>query len=216
MAKLKDQPFFLAVGFRRPHLPFTAPDRYWKLFDDKQLPVPDTTMPENAPAVAFHNSQELRGYTDIPEKGPIPANKITGDQPGHTAALTELVDLYPTLTSLCGLKTPKHLAGVNLEPVLKNANEKVKPFAFSQFIRPYAALSDTSKLKTMGYSLRSDRYRFTEWYNLETNTVIATELYDHSTDPNEMINQASQPAYDLQVKELHIQLQGYYNSRLNK
>ena len=286
LTKLKDQPFFLAVGFRRPHLPFTAPDRYWKQFDDKQLPIPDTTIPANAPAIAFHNSQELRGYTDIPEQGTIPANKINGllhgyyaavsytdaqigkllntldrlnltrntiivllsdhgfhlgeqgmwgkatnfenatrvpliinapglDQPGHTTAITELVDLYPTLTSLCGLKTPKKLAGVSLEPVLKNANEKVKPFAFSQFIRPYAALSDTSKMKVMGYSLRSDKYRFTEWYDIATNTIIATELYDHSTAHDETINLARQPAYDIQVKELHIQLQRLYNSRLN-
>lgn len=124
--------------------------------------------------------------------------------------------LYPTLTSLCGLKTPKKLPGVSLEPVLKNANDKVKSFAFSQFIRPYAALSDTSKMKIMGYPIRSDKYRFTEWHDPETNTVIATELYDHSTDPDETINQASQPAYDLQVKDLHIQLQRLYNSRLNK
>jgi len=278
LTKLKDEPFFLAVGFRRPHLPFAAPDKYWKLYDGKQLPVPDTTMPQNAPALAFHNSQELRGYTDIPEKGPIPANKITGllhgyyaavsytdaqigkllsaldrlnltrntiivllgdhgfhlgeqgmwgkatnyenatrvpliinapglDKPGHTTAITELVDLYPTLTSLCGLKTQKKLAGVSLEPVLKNANEEVKPFALSQFIRPYAALSDTSKMNIMGYSLRSDKYRFTEWYDLSTNTVVATELYDHTTDPSETVNQAGQPAYALQVKELHMQLQ---------
>lgn len=277
LTKLKDQPFFLAVGFRRPHLPFTAPDRYWKLFDDKQLPIPDTTLPENAPAVAFHNSQELRGYTDIPEKGPLPANKLTEllhgyyaavsytdaqigkllsaldrlnltrntiivllsdhgfhlgeqgmwgkatnfenatrvpliinapglDQPGHTAALTELVDLFPTLTSLCGLKTPKHLAGVSLEPVIKNATEKVKSFAFSQFIRPYAALSDTAKMKTMGYSLRSDKYRYTEWCDLETNTVIATELYDHSTTHDETINVASQPDHADAVKNLHKEL----------
>lgn len=278
LKQIKDQPFFLAVGFRRPHLPFTAPDRYWQWFDGKPIPVPDTTVPRNAPAIAFHQSQELRGYTDIPGQGAIPEGKVkellqgyyaavsytdaqigkllaaldsygltsntivvllsdhgfhlgeqgmwakstnfenatrvpliicapgNGQKAGHTAALTELVDLYPTLTALCGLPAPEGLAGKSLVPVLKDAKATIKNYALSQFIRPYAALSNDSRITSMGYSLRTDKYRFTEWYDFKTRALIATELYDHTTNSRETINLAAEPAQAKKVEQLHSQL----------
>lgn len=67
-----EEPFFLAVGFMKPHLPFAAPARYWDLYDREDfdnLIQPD--RPKGAPDVAFHNSNELRGYTDFPNEGPV-------------------------------------------------------------------------------------------------------------------------------------------------
>lgn len=64
------QPFYLAVGFRKPHAPFTAPKKYWDLYDPAKIPpVEHPEPPLGAPKVALHNSVELRGYSDMPKAG---------------------------------------------------------------------------------------------------------------------------------------------------
>jgi arylsulfatase A-like enzyme len=70
-----DKPFFLAVGFRKPHLPFCAPKRYWRLYERNALDIPSIgRLPDGAPGFHFQDSQELRdGYTGIPA-GPLPAD----------------------------------------------------------------------------------------------------------------------------------------------
>jgi iduronate 2-sulfatase len=66
------KPFFLAVGFLRPHLPFVAPERYWDLHDPDALPRPDTTVaPIGAPPYASSDWGELRQYKDAPDNGPV-------------------------------------------------------------------------------------------------------------------------------------------------
>lgn len=70
-----DEPFFIAIGFRKPHLPFNAPSRYWDLYQRDQFERPvSTKLPNGAPSFAFQDSSELRNnYTDVPPKGvPIP------------------------------------------------------------------------------------------------------------------------------------------------
>ena len=67
-----EKPFFLAVGFNKPHLPFCAPKRYWDLYqpDDIQLPLNDAP-PAGAPLGAVHASGELRAYATIPPSGAV-------------------------------------------------------------------------------------------------------------------------------------------------
>ena len=67
------QPFFLAVGFVKPHLPFNAPKKYWDLYDRNSISLPvNATFPKSAPQRANHKWGELRAYADIPKKGPVP------------------------------------------------------------------------------------------------------------------------------------------------
>jgi arylsulfatase A-like enzyme len=71
LAKL-DRPFFMAVGFYRPHLPFVAPKKYWDLYDADTIHLPETYhKPKNAPTASLHTSGELRAYSDIPAQGPV-------------------------------------------------------------------------------------------------------------------------------------------------
>ena len=71
-AEDKDQPFFIACGFLKPHLPFVAPKRYWDLYDPKTVPMPQVTdVPKNAPSYAPQFGGELRQYSDMPREGAI-------------------------------------------------------------------------------------------------------------------------------------------------
>ncbi len=61
-----EQPFFLAMGYIRPHLAFVAPKKYWDLYDPETLPVPASVLPnEGAPEYALHNNSELSHYVDM-------------------------------------------------------------------------------------------------------------------------------------------------------
>ncbi len=60
-------PFFIAAGFVRPHLPFSAPKKYWDLFDPAALPMPaHEQLPEGAPAVAGKRGGEIAAYEPVP------------------------------------------------------------------------------------------------------------------------------------------------------
>jgi iduronate 2-sulfatase len=73
--KKPSQPFFLAVGFVKPHLPFCAPKKYWDLHDPAAFQLAERqTPPDGAPAYAPQFGGELRQYAGIPEQGPIPAD----------------------------------------------------------------------------------------------------------------------------------------------
>jgi arylsulfatase A-like enzyme len=65
--KTESKPFFFAVGFSKPHLPFVSPKKYWDLYKREDMPVaPFQEKSKNAVDVAYHNAGELRGYSDIP------------------------------------------------------------------------------------------------------------------------------------------------------
>jgi arylsulfatase A-like enzyme len=72
--KARHQPFFLAVGFLKPHLPFVAPEKYWDLYNPDRIPVPAIDhLPAGAPAFAGHDNGELHSYANVPLGNPLPA-----------------------------------------------------------------------------------------------------------------------------------------------
>ena len=246
-----DKPFFLAVGFWKPHTPFNAPKKYWDLYDRASIPVPrHVTPPSDVPAIALTNSR-YRGKPDSDalremHHGHLAAISYLDEQIGKVlskldesglrkntivvfwsdhglhlgehgltrkttafeldarvpliiatpkhkpgqriAALVELLDLYPTLAELCGLDAPLELEGVSLIPVLNNPKAKVKEVALTQTPRPNYPRGELPEV--MGYSIRTNRFRYTEWRDFETGLPRAYEFYDHQSDPGETANVA--------------------------
>jgi iduronate 2-sulfatase len=265
MQEVKDGPFFLAVGFWKPHAPFNAPKKYWDMYDRAKLPTLNGERPEGAPEIAFHQSTEILGpvakqtpvspeqademrhgyfanisYMDaqigkvldaldksgaasntiivffadhgyhIGEHGlwgktsdfefdahvPLFISDLRPENRGKkTRALAELVDLFPTLVDLCELPKPTKLDGVSLVPVLKDLTQTVKSAAFTQHPRPaYFDREPSKQPKAMGYSIRTDKARYTEWRDWVTKEVTARELYLTEQDPAELKNHAGDPS----------------------
>ncbi|MEM8911980.1 MAG: sulfatase [Planctomycetota bacterium] len=69
LGRMGDHPFFLAVGFKKPHLPFVAPKKYWDLYDRNEIAIPSREAPENIPPEATTTWGELRSYDNMPEQG---------------------------------------------------------------------------------------------------------------------------------------------------
>jgi uncharacterized sulfatase len=129
--------------------------------------------------------------------------------PGMKAAgkscdgLVELIDLYPTLVSLCGLKARDGLDGIDLSPVLDDPAKPTKPAAYTMTTRDESPAQDHSKVMSyQGRSVRTDRWRYTEWEGGKR----GVELYDHENDPHEWKNLAGDPQYDATRRELHLAL----------
>jgi len=130
----------------------------------------------------------------------VPGMKHAGT---HTPALVEYVDVYPTLSELAGLPLPGHLEGTSFKPLLDDPNRPWKPAVFSQYPRPPAK---TGGGPLMGYSMRTDRYRFTVWVGRDDHTKVdAIELYDHQNDPLENTNVAKIPGQTATVEQLMAQ-----------
>lgn len=273
LGEIKGDPFFLAVGFWKPHAPFNAPKKYWDLYDRTRLPKLNPHRPSGAPEIAFHDGREIRGvppnqvtfteaqateirhgyfanisYLDAQLGKVLDALEQTGvadrtvivfvgdhgyhlgehslwgktstfeydarvplviASPGMKAAgqksdaLVELIDLFPTLTAACGLPSPTRLEGTNLVPVLDHPPARVKSLAMSQHPRPSYFDREPSKTpKSMGYSIRTDHFRYTEWRDWQTGTTTDRELYDHRTDPAELVNVAGKPEFAVTVTTL--------------
>lgn len=97
-SRIPEQPFFLAVGFIRPHLPFVAPQAYWDLYDPAQLPQPEIlTPPVGAPSYAPTTSGELHTYTNVPK-------------PVDAAATRHLIHGYYAATSYTDAQIGKLIA----------------------------------------------------------------------------------------------------------
>ena len=258
------EPFFLAVGFWKPHAQFNAPRKYWDLYDRAKLPPLDAARPEGAPEIAFHDSREIRGlppnqvtftpaqiaemrhgyfanisYMDAQLGKVLDALERSGltdrtvvvfcsDHGYHlgehmqwgktsnfeldarvplmiatphlqtagqrTAALAELVDLFPTLADLCGLPTPAGLEGISLAPLLRDPAATVKPAAFTQHPRPaYYDREPARQPQAMGVSVRTARVRYTEWRDWKTGRVVGRELYGDADEPWELRNLVDDP-----------------------
>ncbi len=88
-AKGRDEPFFLAVGFLKPHLPFCAPKKYWDLYRRESFQLPAwQTPPQDAPAYAPSSWGELRQYRDEPEQGPVSDDEARALMHGYYAAVS--------------------------------------------------------------------------------------------------------------------------------
>jgi len=84
-----EPPFFLAVGFRKPHLPFCAPQKYWDLYDRQAIPLPVSNRhPQGAPELAVRSWRELEGYTDIPTDATLTTDKIRELRHGYYACVS--------------------------------------------------------------------------------------------------------------------------------
>jgi len=82
-------PFFLAVGFRKPHLPFTAPKKYWDLYNREEIQMPKHGLyPVDSPDWATRSWRELEGYTDIPGDGKITEAKVQELRHGYYACVS--------------------------------------------------------------------------------------------------------------------------------
>ena len=94
---------------------------------------------------------------------------------GTTAALTSLIDIYPTLVELCGLKAPKNqLDGTSLVPILKNPKLEGRKHVFIK--------------RTNGYTLKTKAFSYTEFIRSTDNSVMDKMLYDHRENKVENVN----------------------------
>lgn len=261
----KEKPFFFAIGFYRPHLPFNVPKKYWDMYEREKIPLAENDyVPKEAPLMAINNLRELRGYTDFktilhPGDGQLDEDQTRALKHGYLASvsyideqvgrlinklkelkiddntiivlwgdhgwklgehgswckmtnfeidtkvpliistpqlkgkniksrgLVEFVDVYPTLCELAGISIPETLEGISAVPLFENPDRPWKKAAFSQFLREGIWIAPDG-IEYMGYSIRTKKYRYTEWTNWESKELAAIELYDHSMDPNENIN----------------------------
>jgi len=123
-----------------------------------------------------------------------------GTAGARSRALVEFVDIYPTLADLAGLPLPGHLEGLSFKPVLERPDQPWKTAAFSQYPRSNGGRS------LMGYSMRTDRHRFTVWVERgDVTKVEAIELYDHQADPQENQNLATEAGQQPLVERLMTQ-----------
>ncbi|MCA9039423.1 MAG: sulfatase [Planctomycetaceae bacterium] len=102
-----------------------------------------------------------------------------------STAPAEMVDFYPTLAELAGLEAPDYVKGVSLAPALRDISALPRDSALTQYAN--------------GYSLRTGRYRYTEW---GAGGASGRELYDHQHDPQEMNNLANGDEHRSTMDEL--------------
>jgi iduronate 2-sulfatase len=145
--------------------------------------------------------------------------------PSKTSALTEFVDIFPTLCELTGVPIPTYLDGKSLVPLMNNPKASVKEYSVSQYPRS-GMDSETERqgyapAKVMGYSIRTERYRYTVWMKdfkstqpFKQDLLVASELYDYEKDPNETVNVAKEQAYSGVSKDMHEKMLAYFNAQL--
>lgn len=250
----QNSPFFLAVGFHKPHDPFVAPKRYFDLYPLEQLEPPRDPADrseEHLQAIASGWKKEFDRFTDrerrefmrayyacisfmdaqlgkvvdamdrldlwrnttvvffsdhgyqlgqrgwwnkntlfeLSARAPMIVATPEVNRNGTSCSrIVEFIDIYPTLTDLCGLPAPENLAGKSFMPLLSRPDIPWKKAAFTQVQRGAIA----------GRSVRTERWRYTEWDNGKQDA----ELYDHENDPGEYYNLARAPEHTETVAEL--------------
>ena len=125
----------------------------------------------------------------------IAAPRVRGN--GQACGRTvELLDLYPTLADLTGLEAPKDLEGASLRRLLDDPAATWEKPALTQVTRPRQGR------RIMGRSIRTERWRYTEW----ADGTEGTELYDYETDPGELANLAGRAEHAALIRGLSEQL----------
>ena len=133
-----------------------------------------------------------------------------------TSAISELIDIFPTLTDLSGLPNPPQLDGASLVPLLKDASASVKTAALTQHPRPalYWGGGPQALPQVMGYGLTTDRWSYHEWRDFKTGLVVGQELYDQQNDPLETVNLAGTVEAAAEIPALAEQLRSMTTKRL--
>lgn len=253
------QPFFLAVGFVRPHVPFVAPRSYYPPFlpyAKHQLPPKVEGDWDDIPAwginyktsrgmkmderrqkkavggyyasVAFMDAQVGKvmealqqsaaadntiviftsdhgyhlGEHDFwakvslhEESAAVPLIiSVPGRQPAVCHSLAELIDLYPTTASLCGLDVPKRLQGKDLSATLNNPKAEVRDAAFSV---------DPRNKGNRGFLLRTKRWAYIQYAE---DASKGAELFDMQSDPGQFTNLVNSSDHEQVVAEFRERL----------
>lgn len=252
----KDEPFFIGVGFVRPHVPFVAPREYYKPF----LPYSKLVLPEKRNGdwndipkaginykTSFNMKMDLRrqrkavggyyasvAYMDRQvgkvldsltkaglddktiviftsdhgyhlgehdfwakvslrdESAQVPLIiSVPGKKPAVCRSLTELLDLYPTISKLCGLSVPERLQGKDISPMLDDPRYVVRTAAFS--VAPMRK----------GFLLREDKWAYIQYAE---DASAGIELFDTVNDPQQYDNLADVPMYQSLVTQFQTKL----------
>lgn len=175
-----------------------------------------------------HGQWEKRSLFDKCNRVPLLIS-VPGGIKGRTSdRIVELVDLYPTLAGLCKLDVPENLSGLSLEPLLKNPDARWDRAAYSQvLIADPRGREITNSLgfkvpdnegaysqddKRMGRSIRTSRWRYTEW----DRGKLGVELYDELNDPEEFNNLANKKEFRKQAAELSAMLKKHFKEPYSK
>ncbi|MBX2816357.1 MAG: sulfatase [Saprospiraceae bacterium] len=290
------KPFFMGLGYFRPHLPFTAPKRYWDLYGRDKIPPPaNPKMPSDAPIYSMNSMYELRHYDGFGHIGHPTSSwrmgadtarilrqgyyasvsyvdALLGDLLSHlkalgiyeetiiivwgdhgwklgdhnswgkmtnynidlrvpmiirypeqpnrgqqTEALTELVDIFPSLCELAAIPVPPYLQGTSVVPLFEHPEQKWKTAAFSQFHRRPKVSADGRRY--MGYSINTKTHHYIEWYDWdheagERGDFQSAELYDVEHDPFETTNVAGDEKQEKIVQNLSAHLSAGWKSAI--
>ena len=252
----KDAPFFLAVGFVRPHVPLIAPENCFVHYPEDEVILPPLRIGENVPEKALQRQNDkIFGMNELQKRQTISAYmasvrfmdqqvgrvldaleglklrdetiviflsdhgynlgehdcwsktslwegsvrapliiSVPGYENNYGAlcnTITELLDLYPTLTELCGFagQEPVLLQGKSLAGYLTGKKQK-----------DMDAYAYTVTYQGSDATLRTDRWRYSRWG--EKIGQKNEELYDHLNDPEEFTNLAGKANYQSELKEL--------------
>ena len=240
----KDEPFFIGVGFVRPHVPFVAPKKYYAPFEYEKMVLPpkvpgdwddipkaginyktsknmkmDLAKQRKAvggyyASVAYMDAQVGKVMRALEESGVADRTiviftsdhgyhlgehdfwakvslhdesarvpliiKVPGKPAGVCHSMTELIDLYPTVSSLCRLPVSQRLQGKDISPMLDDPSHSVRTAAFS--VAPMQK----------GFLLRSDDWAYIQYGE---DGKQGAELFDMKNDPSQITNLVDDPEY---------------------